>query len=355
LKYSEACPRLESVQSRRTRYRLIEPVDQPQRELTARLILPYLEGIMAELAELRKALDGEIAVEARRRSCPRSEILEQAGLRDGGAYGGENLSKEMLRYWTGLQASLKDYPKGACMGVTHAIYNVITKYPAMFAESPLDRLRIFKEAGGVFKPLWGSIRNIYFQNAMQVGSHYIDVANDTVDIKKPSTDEAPMEDSGFKNFETFGEYARVRASYTGDRIYRNNFIPSLLPYRPLWLVNPTSRSVWIDEMSEPISWAIELGNGLAFADLSGTAVGGLTSAAMIDRLGEPFGKLTSPEKLEFRLVQDAEFQKSVEGFQRMTMTERFGELKRLTRIAKLVNIVWARAGMYDQIAGELPP
>lgn len=354
LKYSEVGSRLGSVPSRRPRYRLIEPVDQQQRELTAELILPYLEGIMVELAELRKALDCAVSVEARQRSCARSEILEQAALEGGGRYEGENLSKEMLGYWTGLQACLADYPKGACMGITHAVYNVITKYPAMFAESPLDRLRVFREAGGVFKPVWGSIRDIYFQNAMQVGSHYIDVANDTVDIEKPSTDEAPMEHSGFKNFETFGEYARVRASYVGDRIYRNNFIPGLLPYRPLWLVNHTKCSIRIDEMLEPISWAVERGDGLVFEDLSEPKIECLSSAALIEQLGEPFETLTATEKLEFRLVDDAEFQTTVEGFQRMTRAERSRELKRIIKIAKLVNIVWARAGMYDRIAGELP-
>ena len=96
-----------------------------------------------------------------------------------------------------------------------------------------------------------------------------------------------------------------------------------------------------------------MGEAEAFADLSGPEVRCLQVEALIEELGAPFGRTSPSDKLEFRLVTEGEFQEAVEGVMRLTTAERFRELERVSKIAKLVNIVWARAGMYDRIAPEL--
>ena len=328
-------------------------MNSQQRELTAEYILPYLEGIMVELAWLRRALDQTVAAEARGRSLVLSELLKREATLACDRWIGEELTQIMRLRWTDFESRLSVYPIGACKEISFVVFEMIRRNPQMFQRSALNRLQEFREAGGVFKRIWGSIRGVYFQNAMQVGSHYIDVANDTVDSTKPSTDQAPLEKSGFKNFETFGEYAAVRSSYTGDRVLRNNFIPALLPYRPLWMVNDVMRTIRIDAQSEPILRMIELGEGRSFADLSGPEVGCLASETLIEKLGAPFGSSAASGKLEFRLVVEGEFQKAVERFERITMAERCRELERVTQIVRLVNFVWRNAGMYDRVAAEL--
>lgn len=334
---------------------LVEPIDQRQRELTGKFIVPNLDAIMAELTLLRMALDRMVGAEARRRGLAMAENLAQTDDKDGGRFMGEALARAMLARWSDYESRLIEYPKGSCKEISYVVFEVIQNNPELFKDSALDRLRVFQEAGGVFKRIWGSIRGVYFQNAMQVGSHYIDVANDTVDLAKPSTDQAPMELSGFKNFETFGEYAQVRSAYVGDEVFRNNFILELLPYRPLVTVNHDKRVIRIDEMSEPISRTILLGDVAAFADIAAPVVGSIESDSMIAAMGLPFASFAEAGGLQFRLVEDTEWQGTLAEFTQLTVAERFRELKRVTKIAKLVNLIWSRAKMYDRIVGELAP
>jgi|GEM_PF-1961410 len=341
--------------SRQNRPRLVDPIDRQQRELTDQHILPHLDEIMSELADLRVALDRTVGEEARRRGLAISETLAQTDGKRGGRFMGEALSQAMLLGWSDFRLRLTVYPYGCCLEITYALFEVIRNNPGMFEQSAVDRLRVFREEGGVFKRIWGSIRGVYFQNAMQLGSHYLDLANDTVDLAKPSIDQAPMETSGFKNFETFGDYATVRALYVGDQIYRNNFIPDLLPYCPLVTVNHDKRVIRVDNMWEPISRTILWGNVAAFADIAAPVVRSIIAPSSIAQLGAPFVNFAHAGGLQFRSVEDAEWQVMLGEFTQLTVAERFQELKRVTKIAQLVNIIWSRAKMYDRVVDDLGP
>lgn len=266
---------------------------------------------------------------------------------------GERLLCAVTEHWPKFRPLLKGYPKGACTGITHTIFDFLQREHQVPVYSPLQKIKSFCAAGGVFKTVWGSIRGVYFQNAMQVGSHYIDVANDTVDLTKPTTDQAPMESSGFKNIETFGEYAKVRALYVGDQIYRNNFIPNLLPYRPLVTVNHDQRMIRIDGLSEPISRIMRFGDMAAFADIAAPDVSMITSSSSIAQLAEPFAAFAQVGGLQFRFVQDLEWSAMLSQFEQLSVDERFRELKNVSKVVKLVNLVWARAKMYERVVDEL--
>ncbi|MGK0185723.1 MAG: hypothetical protein ACI9R3_001502 [Verrucomicrobiales bacterium] len=91
----------------------------------------------------------------------------------------------------------------------------------------------FRREGGHVTRVWGVLRNRYFQNALQLGSFYFDVANDTVDVTKPKVEYMAMAESGFRNIESYSEFADVAERYWECEIYPNLHFPRLAPLLPL--------------------------------------------------------------------------------------------------------------------------
>lgn len=131
----------------------------------------------------------------------------------------------------------KPYPLGQCLEIAEAVQARLrtvgeSDLPAEVAIG-LRALRAFQRAGGDFRQVWGDLRGQYFQNAFQVGTLYIDVANDTVTPTKPKVEILPFDEAQFvpiRDFQHFGQLAR---SYWGDEIYPNHVLPALAPHCPL--------------------------------------------------------------------------------------------------------------------------
>ena len=62
---------------------------------------------------------------------------------------------------------------------------------------------------------------------------YFDCANDTVVVTKPKVEYLPMAESGFKNIESWEEFADVAERYWHCRIYPNLHFPMLAPLLPV--------------------------------------------------------------------------------------------------------------------------
>lgn len=181
------------------------PVDDRQRELTARYIVPILPQLECEFLAIRKTVDAKI----RRRLTSADQETKPA--RD-------------------------KYPKGFCLPIT---VEAVSEFESRASGSSemADAVRAFRAAGGQITKVWGVLRNQYFQNALQFGSIYFDVANDTVDVTKPKVEYMPMEESGFRNIESYAEYAEVAERYWNCAIYPNRHFPQLAPLLPILLVS----------------------------------------------------------------------------------------------------------------------
>lgn len=133
----------------------------------------------------------------------------------------------------------KPYPLGRCLEIRDAVFTRFQhmlngRLPAAADELPtLERLHQYLANGGICHKVWGSLRRTYFQNAIQLGNWYVDVANDTVVTTKPKIEILPMAGSGFANIEDYRHFADVARSYWQVEVYANTVFPQLAPLFPL--------------------------------------------------------------------------------------------------------------------------
>ena len=179
-----------------------------QQVLTERHLVPALEALETLLRQLRAELD---------------PILRDAHPTSGG----------------------KPYPLGQCLRITEAIQARLEtpaskELSGLAAEgrAALDR---FVAAGGLLRRAWGDLRGQYFQNAMIIGTLYVDVSNDTVVVTKPPVEILPFARAGFSRISDYAHYARIAGRYWGSRMLPNHLMPELAPYLPLVEVSVDGR------------------------------------------------------------------------------------------------------------------
>lgn len=139
----------------------------------------------------------------------------------------------------------KPYPLGQCLEIAEAVQARLRTLgepdlPAG-AVTGLRALRAFQRAGGDFRQVWGDLRGQYFQNAFQVGTLYIDVANDTVTPTKPKVEILPFHEAQFVPIRDFGHFRQVACSYWQHEVYPNHVLPELAPHCPLIHVSQSGR------------------------------------------------------------------------------------------------------------------
>lgn len=135
----------------------------------------------------------------------------------------------------------RSYPYGCCYEITAEVMRRLRARTSRPRSAVERALKAFLAHGGDGRMVWGVLRGRYFQNAIQVGSLYIDVANDTVDINKPKVEILPMRESGLALVRDVEHFARIGESYWGARIYANTVLPSLAPLFPMILVDREGR------------------------------------------------------------------------------------------------------------------
>ncbi|KPA10697.1 hypothetical protein MHK_009091 [Candidatus Magnetomorum sp. HK-1] len=170
-------------------------IDEKQTKLSKTHLLPNLDILKNELLCLRKMLDQTLYL---RFPMPRE--------------------------------NQKPYPYGRCLEITQEILRNLSILPDTH---PLSFINNFQQEGGVVKRIWGDLRGLYFQNAIQMGMLYVDVSNDTVDLTKPKVEIKELADSGFTNFSSYEHYACVGERYIKCHIYPNFIFPWLAPIFPV--------------------------------------------------------------------------------------------------------------------------
>jgi hypothetical protein len=171
-----------------------------QSELTERLLLPALLQLKAFFLAARAQVD--------------AELLDAKPLKDG-----------------------KPYPLGQCLEISCAVEARLPYFVAARLDGAATQghaaFSAFLHAGGTFRLVWGDLRGEFFQNAFQLGTLYVDVANDTVTVTKPKVEILPFAEAGFLPVADFRHFGRIAARYWQHDVYPNHVLPTLAPYFPL--------------------------------------------------------------------------------------------------------------------------
>jgi hypothetical protein len=180
----------------------IAPIDRLQAALTMRFLLPVQTALFDYLYALRLEIDA------------------------------------VLQPLYPLVAPDKPYPLGRCLEISQAAQDVLrqrVKNPQTKIEKTLHA---FIKAGGIIRPIWGDLRGQFFQNATQMGSLYVDVANDTVTPTKPKVEILPLAEAGMRNIQDLEHFARIAKQYWGADVYANHACPQLAPLFPMMAAFP---------------------------------------------------------------------------------------------------------------------
>ncbi|MCF3649107.1 hypothetical protein [Synoicihabitans lomoniglobus] len=180
-----------------------------QRRVTQRVLEPRLPAVTSRLAALRAEVDASHA--------DRIQAAASSDSAHSGAYGEINWAR---------------YPIGFCRHIRDAVKERLPRDP------------IFQEllaAGVVIKPVFIFLQGSYFQNALQIGNYYVDVANDTVFPEKPKLEWAPIDEVDFENVETWPRFATVAETYLKVALYPNTLFPLAFPAAPFLAVRSNGR------------------------------------------------------------------------------------------------------------------
>ncbi|WP_231102265.1 hypothetical protein [Pseudoalteromonas luteoviolacea] len=132
----------------------------------------------------------------------------------------------------------KPYPLGRCKEIRNAMHQMLQQQLNVSPlPEPLKVLRSNKTINCELKPVWGSLRDEYFQNALTWRDWYIDTANDTVNPNKPRVEILKLQQSGFSAITSFEQFCLIARKYWQVSIYKNDIYPALAPFLPLLCVN----------------------------------------------------------------------------------------------------------------------
>lgn len=127
----------------------------------------------------------------------------------------------------------KPYPLGRCREIRDAVYDRLVADIHKPGCAVSGALLSFFNAGGIGRKIWGVLRESYFQNALQLGTWYVDVANDTVDPSKPQIEILPLDRSGMVAVRDYFHFAQIARSYWDCEVYANTALPGLAAMFPI--------------------------------------------------------------------------------------------------------------------------
>lgn len=157
-----------------------------QDAVTTTAILPAMPEVERALTRIRRDVDGEVAREP----------------------------------WVGKAA----YPVGYCAVIRDRVLARLVTEPVV---------RRLLQAGAAIGPVFVILKGHYFQNAIQFGNLYIDVANDSVDPAKPWLEWMDVREVPFENLTELESLVRVAEDYHRCQVFPNLFFPLLAPVVPL--------------------------------------------------------------------------------------------------------------------------
>lgn len=159
----------------------------------------------------------------------------------------------------------KPYPIGQCLEITLAVQQALHNAAAAFTHNATatrgyKAFSAFRKAGGAVRQVWGDLRGEFFQNAFQIGTLYVDVANDTVTPTKPKVEILPFAEAALNPIADFRHFTSLATTYWQARIYPNHVLPELAPSCPLIHVMPNGNI----RIAEATQYMVALSQAKAF-------------------------------------------------------------------------------------------
>lgn len=136
----------------------------------------------------------------------------------------------------------KTYPLGRCREIRDAVFDGLQARIRAPRCDAARSIAAFVGDGGAGRKIWGALRGSYFQNAIQLGAWYVDVANDTVVADKPPVEILPLADVDMVPIADYRHFAAIAEPYWSVRVYRNSVLPNLAPILPLLCVDAGGRA-----------------------------------------------------------------------------------------------------------------
>lgn len=146
-----------------------------------------------------------------------------------------------LRFDADFCGDKSRYPLGYCKEISDGVFNLLQQSLAQSESPGLQAIRGFLQAGGRIKRVWGNLRDCYFQNALQMGGLYVDVANDSVVISKPKIEILPLAEANFNPINSYSDYAKLAQNYWQGEVFPNRYIPQLAILFPIILRYPSGK------------------------------------------------------------------------------------------------------------------
>ena len=186
--------------------------DRAQEKVTEGVLRPAMPRVVDALERARRAVDAEMR--ARAATDARIGPSDVAG-----------------------SVKMADYPVGFCQVIRDAVRDRLRDDPDW---------RAILRRGVIVRDVFVILKGRYFQNAIQVGNLYVDVANDTVDPSKHWLEWAPVREVQFENVSDIARIAQVSAAYHGCAVHPNTVFPLLAPVVPLLAVRSNGRIDLLD-------------------------------------------------------------------------------------------------------------
>ncbi|MEQ8813795.1 MAG: hypothetical protein RLO51_05715 [Thalassobaculum sp.] len=189
----------------------------------------------------------------------------------------------------------KPYPLGRCREIRDAVLALLLERVNAPRDPMEAAISTFIRSGGVGKKTWGVLRNTYFQNAMQLGAWYVDVANDTVVPSKPPVEVLPAAGVDMVAVRDYAHFADIARRYWGAEVFRNSVFPRLAAFFPLIVVYPTGgaepavASDQVTELTRRSAFRPSLDALAAFPDPPVAVAAKLLRSAGDDPLLQPVG------------------------------------------------------------------
>ncbi|WAC18310.1 hypothetical protein OVA24_13810 [Luteolibacter sp. SL250] len=123
---------------------------------------------------------------------------------------------------------LPQYPWGQCETITRRVRSLAIGK---------EWMKEWTDLGIRPRRIYGILKDLYFQNAIQLGPLYIDPANNTVNVTIPPVEILPASKVLWCNLSDPAEYRRVARRYLNLAIYPNTCLPVLFPFIPFIAIN----------------------------------------------------------------------------------------------------------------------
>ncbi|MCX6183289.1 MAG: hypothetical protein NT150_15355 [Bacteroidetes bacterium] len=233
----------------------LSEIDEQQVSLSERYISPNIQIFEKAFCDFRKEVDeiwkaGFSSTISAQKNSFLKEKIEQ--------------SKKKL-----FSSEIAAYPVGICYPLSEIAFQFLMELEVHDPKSVFYSLREFLEKGGIIKVIWGEVRHEFFQTSLQIGEWCVDVANDTVDVKKPKVVcfKLTASDCPFHEVLSIEQYVQIKRSYHDCTIYVNTIFPHLFPYFPLLVLQNKDGKISLDTSICVLDLTLSKGYDFVFSSL----------------------------------------------------------------------------------------